>query len=66
VARRHLHEKSLLDRTEQIAIDQLILSEVRHERAIVDAEIGKFFCAIGHRTTAMPEALLVLRGLTAQ
>jgi hypothetical protein len=49
VARRRLREKSLLDRAEQIAIDQLNLSEVRHERAIVDLGIGKFFCTTGIR-----------------
>jgi hypothetical protein len=47
VARPHLREKSLLDNIEQIAIDQLNLSEVRHERSIADLDIGKFFCRRG-------------------
>jgi hypothetical protein len=37
----------LLDGTERIAIDQLNLSELRQEHAIVDLEIGKFFCRRG-------------------
>jgi hypothetical protein len=45
VARPHLHEKSLLDRIERIAMDQLNLSEVRHGHAMAGSGIGKFFCA---------------------
>jgi hypothetical protein len=49
VAWRHLREKSLLDSMQQIAIDQLNLPEVRHERSIADPDIGKFFCRRGIR-----------------
>jgi hypothetical protein len=49
VARPYLHEKSLLDGTERIAIDQLNLSELRQERSIGAPDIGKFFCRRGIR-----------------